>query len=77
MHGVGHGGVHHHDGLLNVNGIFEERFDVILTNPPFGQNVDRNQLISVADQFTDEEMKKMEEMQNFVTNEELKSLLKN
>lgn len=32
MHGDGHGGVHHHDGLLNVNGIFENRFDVILTN---------------------------------------------
>lgn len=58
MHGDGHGGVHHHDGLLNVNGIFEERFDVILTNPPFGQNVDKNQIISEADKFTDEEMKK-------------------
>ena len=58
MHGDGHGGVHHHDGLLNVNGIFEERFDVILTNPPFGQNVDRNQLISEADRFIDDEMKK-------------------
>lgn len=58
MHGDGHGGVHHHDRLLNVNGIFEERFDVILTNPPFGQNVDRGQLISEADKFTDEEMKK-------------------
>ncbi len=58
MHGDGHGGVHHHDGLLNVNGIFEERFDVILTNPPFGQSVDRNQLISEADRFTDEEMKR-------------------
>ena len=58
MHGDGHGGVHHHDGLLNVNGIFEERFDIILTNPPFGQNVDRGQLISEADKFTDEEMKK-------------------
>lgn len=57
MHGDGHGGVHHHDGLLNVNGIFEERFDVILTNPPFGQSVDRNQLISEADKFTDEDMK--------------------
>ena len=56
MHGDGHGGVHHHEGLLNVNGIFEERFDVILTNPPFGQNVDKNQLISKADRFTDEEM---------------------
>lgn len=58
MHGDGHGGVHHHDGLLNVNGIFEERFDVILTNPPFGQNIDRNQLVSEADKFTNEEMKK-------------------
>lgn len=58
MHGDGHGGVHHHDGLLNVNGIFAERFDVILTNPPFGQNVDKNQRISEADKFTDEEMKK-------------------
>ena len=58
MHGDGHGGVHHHDGLLNINGIFEQRFDVILTNPPFGQNVDRNQLISEADKFTDEATKK-------------------
>jgi type I restriction enzyme M protein len=58
MHGDGHGGVHHHDGLLNVNGIFEQRFDVILTNPPFGQNVDKNQQITEADKFTDEEMKK-------------------
>lgn len=58
MHGDGHGGVHHHDGLLNVNGIFEERFDIILTNPPFGQSVDRNQLISEADRFTDNEMKR-------------------
>ena len=57
MHGDGHGGVHHHDGLLNVNGIFEGRFDVILTNPPFGQNVDRKQTISEADRFTDEDMK--------------------
>ena len=34
MHGDGHGGVHHHDGFLNVNGIFDGRFDIILTNPP-------------------------------------------
>jgi type I restriction enzyme M protein len=39
MHGDGHGGVHHWNGFLNVNGIFEGRFDVILTNPPFGANV--------------------------------------
>lgn len=58
MHGDGHGGVYHHDGLLNVNGIFEERFDIILTNPPFGQNVDRNQIISEVDRFTDDEIKR-------------------
>lgn len=49
MHGDGHGGVHHNDGLLNVNGIFENRFDVILTNPPFGARVDKNQLITHLD----------------------------
>lgn len=54
MHGDGHSGVHHHDGLLNVNGIFEERFDVILTNPPFGARIDKSQKITEADKFTDE-----------------------
>ena len=56
MHGDGHGGVHHHDGLLNVNGIFEERFDVILTNPPFGARIDKSQKITEADKFTDEDL---------------------
>ena len=54
MHGDGHGGVHHHDGLLNVNGIFENRFDIILTNPPFGARVEKDLKISEADRFTDE-----------------------
>ena len=54
MHGDGHGGVHHHDGLLNVNGIFENRFDIILTNPPFGAHVDKSLLITEADRFTDQ-----------------------
>lgn len=57
MHGDGHGGVHHHDGLLNINGIFENRFDVILTNPPFGARIDRNQRITEADRFKNEEAK--------------------
>ncbi len=55
MHGDGHGGVHHHDGLLNVNGIFENRFDVILTNPPFGSRVEKSLLITDADRFADHE----------------------
>lgn len=54
MHGDGHGGAHHHDGLLNVNGIFENRFDVILTNPPFGSRVEKTLMITEADKFADE-----------------------
>jgi len=45
MHGDGHGGVHHHDGFLNVNGIFEDRFDIILTNPPFGASVEPSDVV--------------------------------
>lgn len=55
MHGDGHGGVHHNDGLLNVNGIFENRFDIILTNPPFGSRVEKSLKITDADKYTDEE----------------------
>jgi len=40
MHGDGHGGVHHHDGFVNVNGVFDERFDLVFTNPPFGASVE-------------------------------------
>ena len=55
MHGDGHGGVHHNDGLLNVNGIFENRFDVIITNPPFGARVEKSLKITEADKYTDQE----------------------
>ena len=53
MHGDGHGGVHHHDGLINVNGIFENRFDVILTNPPFGARIEKNYKLSETDKDID------------------------
>ena len=56
MHGDGHTGVHHHDGLLNVNGIFENRFDIILTNPPFGARVEESLRITEQDRYTDLEM---------------------
>jgi len=49
MHGDGHGGVHHHDGFLNVNGIFEGRFDIVLTNPPFGANVEPSDVVHESD----------------------------
>jgi type I restriction enzyme M protein len=49
MHGDGHGGVHHHDGFLNVNGIFDGRFDIVLTNPPFGANVEPTDVVHESD----------------------------
>ncbi|GAX88011.1 type I restriction enzyme M protein [Lebetimonas natsushimae] len=57
MHGDGHSGIHHHDGLLNINGIFRNRFDVILTNPPFGITYN-NDLPKVQedDKFKDERL---------------------
>lgn len=36
MHGDGHGGIYHHDGFLNIGEITDDKFDFILTNPPFG-----------------------------------------
>ncbi|MBI4447322.1 MAG: N-6 DNA methylase [Acidobacteria bacterium] len=55
MHGDGHGGVHHHNGFINVNGIFEGRFNIIFTNPPFGANVEPSDHITDADVRTNEE----------------------
>lgn len=56
MHGDGHGGIHHHDGFLNVNGIFEERFDVVLANPPFGQMVEKDDTVVEAQLELDDEV---------------------
>ena len=50
MHGDGHGGIHHHDGLVDINGIFSDRFDVVITNPPFGANVGNDQKIGGSDE---------------------------
>lgn len=49
MHGDGHGGVHHHDGFINVNGVFDGRFDIVLTNPPFGANVEESDVVLESD----------------------------
>ncbi|WP_299314954.1 N-6 DNA methylase [uncultured Halomonas sp.] len=50
MHGDGHGGIHYHDGLLDINGIFNGRFDLVLTNPPFGSNVGSDQIVGGSDE---------------------------
>lgn len=56
MHGDGHGGVHHHNGFINVNGIFEGRFDIILTNPPFGANVEPSDRVTSRDVYVNDEV---------------------
>jgi len=57
MHGDGHNGIHHNDGLLNVNGIFRNRFDMIITNPPFGTNLDKKfPTVEYDDKYTNEKM---------------------
>lgn len=50
MHGDGHGGIHYHDGLIDVNGIFPQRFDILITNPPFGANVGRDQQVGGSEE---------------------------
>lgn len=57
MQGDGHGGVHHHDGLINVNGIYNNKFDIILTNPPFGSRVDKSLRITNQDIPNDDKIK--------------------
>lgn len=57
MHGDGHNGIHHNDGLLNVNGIFRGRFDVIFTNPPFGTTLSQTTpTVELDDKYRNEEM---------------------
>lgn len=50
MHGDGHGGIHYHDGLVDINGIFPARFDVVVTNPPFGANVGSDQKVGGSEE---------------------------
>lgn len=49
MHGDGHGGIHHANGLLDVGTVIAGQFDVIMTNPPFGSDVPRGSLVHSED----------------------------
>jgi type I restriction enzyme M protein len=53
MHGDGHGGIFHHDGLKDserIEPIIREKgkdgFDIILTNPPFGSKIKNQELLA-------------------------------
>ena len=44
LHGDGHGGIYRGNGLENMKGIKEEMFDLVITNPPFG-NKDKGKIL--------------------------------
>jgi type I restriction enzyme M protein len=56
MHGGIHDGIHYGDGLLNKKGLFENRFDVIFANPPFGGRVTKELTVLPIDCMTEEEI---------------------
>lgn len=62
MHGDGHVGVYLHDGLINVGGVYDNNFDVILINPPFGSHVEKDMRITDSDVPTDREKALYEEL---------------
>lgn len=62
MHGDGHVGVYLHDGLINIGGVYDNNFDVILINPPFGAHVEKDMRITSSDIPTDREKTLYEEL---------------
>ena len=62
MHGDGHVGVYLHDGLINVGGVYDNNFDVILINPPFGAHVEKDIRITSSDIPIDREKVLYEEL---------------
>ena len=80
MHGDGHNGIHHNDGLLNINGIFRNRFDVIITNPPFGTTLAKDSpTVENDDKYTNETIikKYQEEYGEEFYNNEVKQVTDN
>lgn len=61
MHGDGHVGVYLHDGLLNVGGVYDSRFDIVLINPPFGAHVEKNMRVTESDVPSDKEKERYTE----------------
>ena len=61
MHGDGHVGVYLHDGLLNVGGVYDNHFDIILINPPFGAHVEKDMRVTESDIPSDKDKKRYAE----------------
>jgi len=48
LHGDGRTEIYRGDGLLNIGNIKEDKFDIVVTNPPFGAKIDKKEIL---DQF--------------------------
>ncbi len=50
VHGDGNTGIHQHNGFLNIEGEIEEgKFDICLTNPPFGASETDEKILNLFD----------------------------
>jgi type I restriction enzyme M protein len=49
LHGDGRTHIYHHDGLVDVSDIHEGKFDIVVTNPPFGAPIDRRDILDRFD----------------------------
>ncbi len=45
IHGAKKARLYHHDGLLDINEISENKFDKVFTNPPFGSKVEKRKIL--------------------------------
>lgn len=49
LHGDGRNNLYRCDGLLNFDNINENKFDIVITNPPFGADIDKEDILNHFD----------------------------
>ncbi len=45
LHGDGRTKIYRGDGLLDIDDIKEDKFDIVITNPPFGAKIDKKEIL--------------------------------
>lgn len=49
LHGDGRTKIYRGDGLLNIEDVEENKFDIVVTNPPFGAKIDKEEILNKFD----------------------------